>query len=54
MQSFEEYKKQFAGLCTDDAALELWILTEVVKEPDSPALVKEVHKTWMRVRYGYT
>ena len=36
MIPFEAYRTQFSGLCTSEAALELWILNVMIYEDDSP------------------
>ena len=54
MQSFEDYKAQFAGLCTDDMAYELWIISVGVLEPSEEVFKSELLKAKEVLRNGQT
>ena len=53
MQSFEDYKAQFAGLCTDDMAYELWIISVGVLEPSDEVFKSELQKAREVLRNKY-
>ena len=40
--SFEDYKASFEGMCTDDMALERWIILETTQQKDSEKLRREI------------
>ena len=40
--SFEDYKASFKGMCTDDMALEMWIIFETTQQKDSEKLRREI------------
>ena len=36
-KSFEDYKAQFQGLCTDSMAFDMWVCFETTRLPDGKA-----------------
>ena len=54
MQSFQDYKAQFAGLCTDDMAFELWVILVGTQETSDEVFKSELLKAKEVLRNGQT
>jgi len=52
-RSFEEYKAEFQGLCTDSMAFDLWVIEELRFEPDSEELKERIRAAKESIHYEY-
>ena len=52
-KSFEDYKAQFQGLCTDSMAFDMWVCFETTLEHDSEELKERIRAAKESIHYEY-